>query len=165
MTTFVETLSLGVVFIFLLVGLIGTIIPILPGSLLMWLTVLIYAFVDRFQTVSAGSVWIISLIFVVTGTADYWMSYLGAKKGGASRRAQLFGFVGAIAGTFLLPLLGTIIGYVVGLLLGEYQQQGDWDKALKVSVGGLAGWGVATAVQFIGGLFILGIFIFQLATG
>lgn len=162
MIEFLRTIALSLSVIFALIGLVGTIIPLLPGVLLVWLAVFGYWALTGFEALSDGSFVVISLIALVTGTADYWMAYLGAKTGGASREGLLWGIAGAVVGTILLPLLGTVIGYAAGVLYGEYQKWGDWDAAKKASIGGLAGWGIATAVQFIGGLFMLTIFFWQI---
>ena len=97
----------------------------------------------------------------MTGTSDLWLTLFGAKKGGASVKSMLIGTMGAIAGSFVFPLVGTIAGYIAGLLLGEYWQHGDWELAKKAGLGGLAGWGIATIIQFIGGIFIFVIFLWQ----
>jgi uncharacterized protein YqgC (DUF456 family) len=143
---------------FIVLGLIGTIVPMIPGSLLIWVAVLIYVLVNGMASVGWLAFLIISLIALVAGTADLWMPLLGAKTVGASMRAMVYGTIGAIVGTFFAPLLGTLIGYAGGILLGEYQTRGDWQEALKASLGGLAGWGLATAVQLGGGILILIIF-------
>ena len=156
-----EVVSVGFVIFLLLLSLIGTIIPIIPGVLLMWVIVFIYAWVDGFTAVSTASFIIISLIALITGTSDIWLTLFGAKKGGASIKSMLIGTVGAVVGSFIFPIIGTIAGYIAGLLLGEYWQHGDWEIAKKAGIGGLTGWGVATIIQFIGGLFIFVIFLWQ----
>ena len=156
-----EAVSVGFVIFLLLLSLIGTIIPIIPGVLLMWVIVFIYAWVDGFTAVSTASFIIISLIALITDTSDICLTLFGAKKGGASVKSMLIGTVGAVVGSFIFPIIGTIAGYIAGLLLGEYWQHGDWEIAKKAGIGGLTGWGVATIIQFIGGLFIFVIFLWQ----
>lgn len=156
-----EAFSTGFVIFLLLLSLVGTLIPIIPGVLLMWVIVFIYALVDGFTAVSTIAIIIISLIALVTGTSDIWLTLFGAKKGGASVKSMLIGTVGAVVGSFLFPIVGTIAGYIGGLLLGEYWQHGDWEIAKKAGFGGLAGWGIATVIQFIGGIFIFVIFLWQ----
>jgi uncharacterized protein YqgC (DUF456 family) len=156
-----EAVSVGFVIFLLLLSLVGTLIPIIPGVLLMWVIVFIYALVDGFSAVSTASVIVISLIALVTGTSDIWLTLFGAKKGGASVKSMLIGTAGAVVGSFVFPIVGTIAGYIAGLLLGEYWQHGDWEIAKKAGFGGLAGWGIATVIQFIGGIFIFVIFLWQ----
>ncbi|MBK7896139.1 MAG: DUF456 domain-containing protein [Candidatus Promineifilaceae bacterium] len=156
-----ETVSTGFVILLLLLSLVGTLIPIIPGVLLMWLIIFIYALVDGFTAVSTASFIIISLIALITGTSDIWLTLFGTKKGGASVKSMLIGMAGAVVGSFIFPIIGTIAGYIGGLLLGEYWQHGDWETAKKAGIGGLAGWGIATVIQFIGGIFIFVIFLWQ----
>ncbi|MCP5101085.1 MAG: DUF456 domain-containing protein [Chloroflexi bacterium] len=161
MIELLRSMSFGLTVVALLLGLAGTIVPLIPGVLIMWLTVFGHALLTEFEHISAGALFWITLIALVTGTADYWMSFLGAKKMGASKEALLYGAGGAIIGTFLFPLVGTIVGYAAGLLYGEYRKHGDWEIAKKSGLGGIAGWGIATAVQFVGGMLIGIIFFVQ----
>lgn len=164
MSLLLQSISFGVAVLFILIGLAGVLIPLLPGSLLIWLTVIIYAVVERangFAALDPVTLVFITLIALVTGLSDLWLPLLGAKVTGSSKRALLFGVIGAIIGTFIAPLIGSIIGYAVGILIGEYQKYGDWDKALRASAGGLAGVGVATVLQLGGGILILIIFVWQ----
>lgn len=154
-----EILLLLLVGLCMLVGLVGVIIPIIPGALLIWLGVVVYAFGFGIEAIGWPSFILISLLGLFAGTADLWLPLVGAKTRGLSKRALLLGSIGAIIGTFVLPLIGTIIGYMLGLLAGEYNKHGDWELAKKRSLGGLADWGVATAVQLAGGLIMIFIFL------
>lgn len=165
-----QSLLFGLAVAFMVLGLIGVIVPILPGILLIWLAILVYAFLTGFQAISPFSFFLLSLIALVTGTSDIWMSLLGAKTGGASRRAVLYGvlgsLVGFLAGTIFIigGLFGALAGYALGILLGEYQKHRDWNLALKASVGGLTGWGLATILQLGGGILLLLIFVWRVLT-
>jgi uncharacterized protein YqgC (DUF456 family) len=173
LSTLLQALAFGAAVAFILVGLIGVVIPILPGILLIWLTVLAYAIVEGFDSIDWVTFVVITLIALVVGTADIWMALFGSKTGGASFLSMVYGVVGAIIGFFVLgaiaPLVGSlfggILGYSAGVLLGQYQKQRDWKLALKASLGGLAGWGIATILQLGGGLLILVLFVWQVLKG
>ncbi|MGW8318599.1 MAG: DUF456 family protein [Candidatus Promineifilaceae bacterium] len=164
-----QAIAFGLTVAFMIVGLVGILLPILPGTVLIWLSVLVYAIFDGFKAIDWAAFAVISLIALVTGTADIWLSLIGAQRSGAARRSLLLGAVGAIAGFFILgavipilgSLLGGVLGYALGVLLGQYHKYRDWNIALRASLGGLAGWGLATAVQLGGGLLIMLIFIWQ----
>ncbi|MCA9933882.1 MAG: DUF456 domain-containing protein [Ardenticatenaceae bacterium] len=161
-----EAITFGVIVAFIVVGIIGTAVPIIPGTLLIWMGTAVYAWHVGFDTFGLTYFLLLSLIAIVTGTADLWLPLISSKAGGASGRAILFGTIGAIVGTFVLPIpiVGTIVGYIGGLLLGEYQKHGDWELAKKAGLRGLAGWGLATAVQFGGGILMLLIFVIRVLT-
>lgn len=169
MTAIVDALIFGIALAFILVGMIGIIVPILPGTLLIWLSVLVYAIIDGFEAVDWYSFSVITIIALVTGTADLWLSLLGSKKGGASWEAMLTGVIGAITGFFLLGsllpvignMIGGIVGYSVGVLIGQYIKYREWNAAFKATLGGLIGWGVATIIQGVGGFLMAIIFIWQ----
>lgn len=159
----VGALGFGLAVAFILVGVIGIVVPILPGMLLVWFTVVVYAWRTGFEAVGWPSIVFVTVVALVTGLSNIWLPLLGAKKTGTAKRAVALGVVGAILGTFLIPipLLGTVIGYAVGVFLGEYIKQRDLRLAMRASLGGVAGWGVSTIVEFSGALLILVYFCYQ----
>ena len=164
---FLSALGFGLAVAFILVGVVGTVVPILPGMLLVWFTVIVYAWRTGFEAVGWLSIIFITIIALVTGLSNIWLPLLGAQKTGAAKRALFLGIVGAIVGTFVIPIpiLGTVIGYAIGVFLGEFMKVRDWRLALKSSLGGVAGWGVSTIVEIIGALVILVIFVVQVLLG
>ena len=169
MSEILNALLIVFALIFMIIGMIGILVPILPGTLLIWLAVLIYAIVEGFEAIDPVAFTFITLIALITGTADLWMSLLGSKKGGASWQAMLVGLIGSIIGFFLLgsllPVIGNIIGgivgYSLGVLLGQYIKLRQWKIALKATIGGIVGWGIATIVQLVGGVSMMLIFTWQ----
>ncbi len=169
MPLFLEAVLFGLVVGLIVVGLIGIIVPLIPGTFLIWLSVLIYAIIEGFESIDWISFTVITIIALITGTADLWMSLLGAKTGGASKRALAYGMIGSIAGLIILgpvffplgSIFGGIIGYAIGVLVGQYHKHRDWNIAFRASVGGIAGWGIATAVQQVGAILILAAFVWQ----
>lgn len=159
-----QALSFGLAVVFMLIGVVGTIIPAVPGTLLVWLTVIVYAIAERSNGMAAIdplSFVVLTVIAVVTGLADLWLPLLGAQVKRTSKRAMALGLAGGIIGTFIAPLIGTVIGYGLGVLLGEYHKARDWDKAMSASVTAMTHWGIGTAVQFGGALLMVIIFVWQ----
>lgn len=169
MSEILNALLIILAVVFMIIGAIGILVPILPGTLLIWLAVLVYAIVEGFQAIDPVAFTFITLIALITGTADLWLSLLGSKKGGASWQAMLLGVIGSIVGFFLLGsllpiignLIGGIVGYSVGVLIGQYIKNREWKIALKAAAGGIIGWGIATIIQLAGGVFMMIIFIWQ----
>ncbi len=156
-----QSLGFGLAVVFILIGLFGAFIPVLPGSVLVWLTVLIYAILEGWQAITPLVFIVITVISLITGTANIWLSLLGAKTGGASTQALILGIIGSIIGLFVFSLIGSIIGYAMGIIIGEYRKHKDWNLALKASFGGLAGWGLSTAIEAGGSLIILILFVWR----
>lgn len=155
MDSIIYSIGTGVVILAFVVGLLGTVLPVIPGLIIVWLAALYYAaVVVGFDVFSPWVFALITLIGLVAGTSNIWLAALGAKTTGASWRTLIVGFLGAILGTFFLPipLVGTIVGYAAGLILSEYVRQGALRPALKSAFGGMVGWGISTAFEFGGGL-------------
>lgn len=140
------------------IGLLGTILPVIPGLIIVWLASLYYAaVVVGFDAFSPWVFALLTIIALVAGTSNIWLAALGAKTTGALWRTLGVGFIGSIAGTFLLPipLVGTIVGYAAGLVLSEYVRQGELRPAVKAAFGGMVGWGISTVVEFVGGVLMI----------
>lgn len=158
MENVVYFLGTGVVILAFVIGLFGIILPIIPGLIIIWLASLYYAAgVVGFDTFSPWVFGLITIVGLIAGTSSLWLAALGAKTTGASWRTLVVGFIGAIAGTFLIPvpLLGTILGYAAGLVLAEYARQGALRPAAKTALGGVVGLGVSTVVEFIGAVVMI----------
>ena len=159
-----EALLFGAIMVLMAVGLFGVIIPIMPGVFLIWLGVFLYVWQTGFEIISLPLFLFISVLVLIAGTSDMWLPYFGAQRKGAAKRSYVFATIGALVGSFIVPIIGTIIGYVLGMFLGEYHKHGDKDTAVSVSWGGLKGWGIATVFQLIAGVFVIGLFVWQVLT-
>ena len=159
-----QSLALLIVLVAFGIGLLGSVVPVIPGTLIIWAGTLFYAWpVDRFDSFSPLVFALITLVAFIAGTADIWLPLLGAKSTGAPWRTLVVGLLGAVAGTFLLPLpiFGTIVGYGAGILLGEYLRLHAWRPALKATFGGVIGWGLSAAVELIGSVILILLFFPQ----
>ncbi len=151
-------LGSGVVILAFAIGLFGTILPVIPGLIIIWLGALFYAgWLVGFDEFSPWVFALITLIAFVAGTSNIWLAALGAKTTGATWRTLIIGFIGAIAGTFLIPipLVGTVVGYAGGLILSEYVRLGELRPAIKAAFGGVVGWGVSTVVECAGAVVMI----------
>ncbi len=149
----------------MLVGLIGTVLPIIPGTILIFVGALLYALVDGFQAVGWPTLIVLGVLTAVATTADLWVSSIGAKIGGASGWSVIIGLLAGLAGFVIFNLVGAIIGAVLGVLLTEIVRLGDLRKALKAGSGWLVGWVLSAVVQLGVGLIMLAIFIWQVVQG
>ncbi len=159
------SITLVLVIVSMLLGLLGTLVPMLPGLLLVWLALLTYALVDGFQVITPAFFATLSFVALFGMSSDLWLPLLGARASGASWRSTLYGTVGALVGFFVGTLLGSIVGYAVGVLVAEYQKHQDWNLAFKASLGGLAGMGVSKLVQLGCGVLIFAAFITRVLGG
>jgi uncharacterized protein YqgC (DUF456 family) len=149
----------------MLIGIIGTVLPIIPGTVLIFVAALVYALVEGFQAVGWPTLVLLGILATLATTADIWISSLGAKMGGASGWSVVVGLLGGLAGFIVFNLPGAILGAILGVLLTEIIRVGDWRQALKAGSGWLIGWALSTVFQLGMGLIMVAIFVWQLVEG
>jgi uncharacterized protein len=120
--------------ILVIVGLAGTVLPILPGVAFIFLGLLLAAWADGFQRVGAVTLAILGLLTVLAIAADFVASALGAKKLGASPRAVTGAALGAVVGLFF-GLPGLVLGPFVGAVAGELSANRPMLHAGKAGLG------------------------------
>jgi uncharacterized protein YqgC (DUF456 family) len=160
-----QTIVLVLALLVMFVGLIGTVVPVIPGTVLIFLAALVYALLEGFLTIGWPTLLVLALLTVVATTADIWVSSIGAKLGGASGWSVLVGLLGGLVGFVLFTLPGAIIGAVLGVLLVELIRLGDLRRALKAGSGWAIGWALATVLQLGIALVMVAIFVWQIMQG
>lgn len=154
MTILFWTLAVALV----IVGLIGVVLPALPGTVLIFGGLLIAAWADGFARVGIPTIVVIGIIGAASYGVDFAAAALGAKRLGASTRAMAGAAIGTILGLFL-GLPGLIIGPFIGAVLGELSVDRDWKKAGKAGVAAWIGFAIGTAVKVGIAFAMIGIFV------
>jgi hypothetical protein len=161
----VDTLILVLTLLGMLIGLIGIVLPIVPGTIVILVAALIYAFIEGFSAIGWPTLVVMGVLTLIATSADLWASSVGAKIGGASGWSIVLGLVGGLAGFLVFSLPGAIAGALLGVLMTEVILVGDWRQALKAGSGWLIGWILSTVVQLAIGLAMVAIFIWQVFQG
>ena len=141
----------------ILAGLAGTILPMLPGTLLVWGGIVLGAWIDDFTRVSVTTVVLISLMGLLAWALDYAAGLLGAQKAGASKLALLGAAVGTVVGLFM-GLVGVLFMPLVGAALGEFLAQKDRARAVKVGVSTWIGIMVGLVAKVVLAFMMVGLF-------
>jgi uncharacterized protein len=121
-----------------LVGVIGTILPMLPGVPLVFAGLALAAWVDGFQQVSGFTVAILGVLTVMAMAIDFAASAFGTKIAGASRWAFFGAALGAIVGIFFGPI-GLFVGPFIGAVALEVWATQNIERSLKAGVGASIG--------------------------
>jgi uncharacterized protein YqgC (DUF456 family) len=128
------------------IGLIGTVLPALPGTPLIFVGMLIAAWINDFQLIGAAPLAFAGILSLLAIAADFVSTALGAKRVGASKLAIVGAALGTLTGLFFLPF-GLLIGPFVGAVVGEYYQRRDFKQAGKVGLGTWLGLLVGSAAK------------------
>ncbi|MCP4726894.1 MAG: DUF456 domain-containing protein [bacterium] len=144
--------------ILIIAGLVGIIIPMIPGIPLMFAGFLIAAWIGKFQTVGLFTIFVLGFLTVISIIIDFLSAGFGAKRVGASREAVIGAVLGTIFG-LSAGFLGVIVGPFIGAALGEYIARRDLSEAGNVGVGTWLGIMLGTVAKIGLAFMMLGIFI------
>jgi len=133
-----DYLLLTVAILFILLGIIGCLAPVLPGPPLSYVGLVLLHF-TRFADISSEMFLILGIIVVVVTILDYIVPIWGTRTFGGSKYGIRGATVGLIIGFFLGPA-GIIIGPFVGAFVGELIFKDDVKYALKAGFGSLLGF-------------------------
>ena len=143
--------------ILVLLGLAGTVLPVLPGVLLVFGGLFLAAWAENFQHVGAVGLTIIGLLALLSFAADFVASLLGAKRVGASPLALAGAATGGVVGIFL-GIPGVLLGPFIGAVAGEYLARGRLVQAGKVGLGTWLGLLIAAIAKVALAFLMIGTF-------
>jgi uncharacterized protein YqgC (DUF456 family) len=141
-----------------LAGMVGTILPALPGPLFMFGGLVVAAWAEQFAYVGLWSISVCAGLTILAYAVDFAAGAVGAKRMGASKRAVVGAVVGAIVGLFL-GLPGIILGPFVGAMLAELTIRADIRKAGRAGLGAWLGLLLGTAAKISIVFAMVGIFV------
>ncbi len=144
--------------ILMVLGLAGTVLPVLPGTLLVWAGILLGAWIDDFTRISMITMAVITVLAVLAWALDYAAGWMGAQRAGASKQALVGAAVGTVLGLFM-GLVGVLFMPLVGAALGEYLARKDHGRAAKVGVATWIGIVVGLVAKVVISFMMVGIFI------
>ena len=130
-----ETLVLTLIVILMVLIVIASLLPVVPGPALVWAIGTLYAAATGFERITILPVAIMTVLMILGSTSGWWMQALGMKAQGGSWTAVIGGLLGGLVGTFAIPvpILGTLIGVVGGTVLFELLRVGNAEDAARTS--------------------------------
>jgi hypothetical protein len=149
-------------FILIIIGIIGTILPILPGLILSFAGLLLYKF-GTTNDLSILYIWIFGLLTIISLIFEFVIPAKTNKKYGGTKWGSIGSFLGVIIGFFWIPLpFGFLIGMLLGVFFAELLHDvNDKKKALNSVKGAFIGFFISTTFNFGISLAILLIVIFN----
>ncbi len=143
---------------FMLLGIIGSFLPVLPGPLTSWFGLLILHLTDAVPM--NWTFLIITLFFALAiWLLDYIIPAIGTKKFGGSKAGMIGATLGLIIGLIFLGPFGIIVGPFAGAYIGELLNKSDSKTALKAAFGSFLGFLTSTFIKFIVAIIYLGLYI------
>lgn len=123
-----EALLNALVGVAILVGVVGIIVPVLPGTVVVVVALVVWAILTG--GVAAWSALAIALLLIGLGQVlKYLIPGRSMTGAGVPGRTILIGGIAAVAGFFLIPIVGLPVGFVGGVYVAEHLRLGDWERA------------------------------------
>jgi len=132
-----------VVAVLMLAGVVGAVVPLLPGTPFVFAGALVYAIATDFAPVGAGRLVVLALLAIAGWALEHVAGALGARRAGGSRAAVVGALLGALVGLAFAPL-GLLLGPLAGAILGELVSGRDPAGSVRTGIG--------TALGVLGGV-------------
>ncbi len=145
----------------MLVGIIGIVLPALPGVPLMFAGMLMVAWAGDFSLLGPGMLVVLGVLTLLSVLLDVLAGLIGAQRVGASRLALAGAAIGTVVGLFF-GLIGVVFGPFIGAFLGELAYSRKSTLATRVGVGTWIGLLLGTIAKIGIAFLMLGVFVLAL---
>jgi len=137
------------VWVLILLGLAGTLLPVLPGTGLVFAGILVHAYYFGVDSIGFGTLILFGVVTALSFVIDLLASLYGASRFGASRFGLIGSILGGLIGTIFLSLPGLFFGFILGAIIGELLLgHKSLNDALKAGVGSALGFFGGTIFKF-----------------
>ena len=135
--------------ILVILGLIGSIVPAIPGPLFSFIGLVLLFISKGAEAVSIGMLVFFGISMLMLTALNYLIPILGARLSGASKKGQWGSVIGALLGIVFFPPLGIFIGALIGAVVGEMHSGKKLNEAMRAGLGVIAGSVMAIILQVV----------------
>jgi uncharacterized protein len=143
-----QIIAIIVTAIFFLIGVTGTLLPVLPGAPVIWLGMLAYGLIAGFNNLGLFFFFGQALLALAVMGVDYLFTAMGSRYFGGSRAALWGAAAGLIVGLLFFPI-GLLIGPFLGAALADFIFTRRTDRAIRSGVGASLGFWSALPMKLI----------------
>jgi uncharacterized protein YqgC (DUF456 family) len=147
----VSTVGIVIVALVIAVGLVGILVPLLPGTVLVFGAILVWALFER-TTVAWVTLGVVAVLLAASLLVKYLWPMRRMKSADVGTMSLVAGAVLGIIGFFVVPVLGLVIGFVLGVYLAELAKRRDQRVAWTSTVHAIKGVALSVGVELAGGL-------------
>lgn len=133
-------------FALVLIGLIGIVVPVLPGTLAIAVGLVVWAgYVGDLMTWTMAGIGLV--ILAIGQVAMYLIAGKRMKRDGVRNRSLVCGAVGGVVGMFAIPVVGVLVGFVGGVFVAEWFTHRSWQPTWKATVAALKAAGLSMLIE------------------
>ena len=133
------------------VGLVGIVLPFLPGTLLIYAAIAVWAFIVR-GTVAWVVLGVVTAVLGVSLLVKYLWPARRMRAADVSGRTLAAGALAGVIGFFVIPVVGLVVGFVAGVYLAELAHRRDNRRAWASTMHAVKGVALSMGVELAGGL-------------
>ena len=122
-------------FLFAAAGIIGCILPVIPGPPLSYCSLILISIARGWKVFTPRFLIIMGVLSVIAALMDYVIPLIFARRFGASRYGTLFSLIGMIIGVVFFPPFGLLIGAFLGAVIGEFIYNMNTHESLRAGFG------------------------------
>ena len=161
-----DALLIPLVLLLMMLALFLVIIPVVPVAAVEWAIAMVFGALTSFERLTVPAAILMTVFMIIGSTSQYWAPFLGLKGKQMSWLGVVAFFVGAILGTATIPIpiLGTLMGGLIAVIIVEFINSQDWRKALIGGKTALKTFIVGMIMEFIFSAMIVATMIISLAT-
>ncbi len=159
MTTTIGILLLIITLLMMLAGLAGTVLPMIPGILLIYAGYAVYGLATGWRDYGWGVMAFWGVITLLMQLLDYYAGALGAKKFGASGKGIWGSIIGGFAGLIIFNVLGLVIGTFLGAAIGELLGGRTAGEAARSGWGAFLGFVAGSLFKLTMAIIMIGVFL------
>lgn len=142
----------------ILVGLVGVVVPVLPGTILILAAIGVWAIV-----VGTTTGWVVfavaTTLLVISGIVKYTWPGRRMRDAGVPTRSLVVGGLVGIVGFFVIPVIGLFIGFILGTYASEAQRVRGHGDAWRATVHATKAVGLSILVELLGALLAAGVWL------
>ena len=145
----------AVIAVVMVIGLAGTLLPLLPGLWLIWAAGLVYTLVEARDGAGLVFMAVFTVLAIAGSAAGYVLPQREASAAGVPVWGQFVAAAGAVAGMMLIPVLGAIVGFVAGVFVVTVLRTRELQGSVAASAATIRGMVYASGAQFAVGLLMI----------
>ena len=159
-----EALTAIVVAMVMLVGLFGTLLPLVPGLPLIWAAAVFYGFQQDWDSTAWIAITAITLLLIVGTVAKIVLPARKLASVGVPRSTLMIGAIAGVVGFFVIPVVGLPIGAIAGVYAAELRRTSDGRMARASTKSAIVGFGIGALIEIGAGLAMIAAWAIWFAT-
>jgi uncharacterized protein YqgC (DUF456 family) len=141
------------------VGLLGTLVPLVPGLPLIWVGALVFGLSEGWGVVGWVAMGLITLLLIAGLAGKIVVPHRRVMGRGVPRSSMAVGALTGLIGFFVVPVVGLPLGAAAGLTLAERRRSGDWSSAWDSARSAIIGFGLGTLLELAAGMAMIAVWL------